>query len=368
MARQAQTEPTLQAHSWQYYLHSKDAWEAMYNDCANAKTSIAYEQYILSNDVIGRHFMELFIRKAKEGVRVLLVCDHFGSRTFYDSAIVEEFRSAGGEFYFYHPIGFLTKLVPWLCFPRTHTKTLLVDSEIAYGGGVCVADYMLKWRDTQIRVTGPVIAQIDKAFEDLAAQFIRPPEKRKPVPQPPADISFRYLLNRPRRRNHAVYREIMNAIGYAEDYIYITSAFFIPGYRFFKHIRNAHKRGVEVRVLIPLKSDVPLADLICMSYFTRMLKDGIRIFYYKPTVLHTKSAVIDGKWATIGSTNFDLISFFHNREANIVINDKKAIAQLEQHFFNDLKESIEVTEEFVKHIPLWKKLVGRAARILKIGF
>ena len=362
---------------WHYYLYSRDAWDAMYKDCNEAQTSIAYEQYILDNDEVGRRFMDLFIRKAKEGVQVVLVCDQFGSRRLYKSAIVDEFRKAGGQFYFYHPVNFFTKLVPWLCFPRTHTKTLLIDSQIAYGGGVCVAEYMHTWRDTQMRVIGPVTHQIEYRFNELISQLTSSRGEKilrrlwhigHRQPSLPADDGFQYQMNRPGRASYAMYKDIMRAIGRAEQYVYITSAFFIPGHRFFKQIRKARERGVDVRVMLPQKSDVPLADLICMSYFHKLLKDGIRIFYYQPTVLHTKSAVVDGKWATVGSTNFDLLSFFYNREANFIVTDTAAISQLEQHFYNDLQACVEVTREYLRQVPLWKKIVGYAGRIIKMSF
>jgi cardiolipin synthase len=352
--------------SWQFFLEPQKTWDAMYQDCSQAKKSIEFEQYILENDAVGRRFMELFTQKAKEGLKIFVICDRFGSSLLYRSKWVRKLRRHGGRLYFYNPLSKWMILTPWRWFPRTHTKTLLIDSAIAYTGGVCIAERMRHWRDTHIRVTGPVVSEIREAFDDIENRILQ--KKSKGIPVVGKDRPFRYILNRPLQRRGAVYKELVKAVQDANHYIYITSAFFIPNRRLLRELKAAHDRGVDVRVLVPGHSDVPMADWLCLSYTPRFFAAGLRIYHYQGTVLHSKTAIIDDSWGTVGSTNFDIISFFHNREGNIVTTDANAITEMKQQFFVDLEHSAELTVEGWKKVPLWKKAAGFAARILREFF
>jgi len=354
------------AYSWRFFFRPHEAWEAMYQDCSQAEESIEFEQYILENDSVGQRFMELFIEKAKQGIKIFLICDRFGSSVLYRSPLVRQLRRHGGHIHFYNPIKRFTLFFPWQWFPRTHTKTLLVDSAVAYTGGVCIDERMRHWRDTHLRITGPVIAQVRQAFDDIENRILR--KKSEGIPPAKEDHRFLYLINRPQQNRRAIYKELVNAVNAAEHYIYISSAFFIPNRRFLRHLAAAYARGVDVRVLLPAKSDVVLADWVGLSYTPRFLSAGLRIFHYQETILHSKTAIIDDNWGTIGSTNFDVISFFHNREANIMTTDKEAIARLKQQFFSDLAGSKELTWEVWGKIPWWKKIIGYIFRILRIFF
>lgn len=352
------------AYSWQFFTQPEETWQAMYNDCANAKESIEFEQYILENDSVGQRFLELFIQKAKQGLRIFIICDMFGSALFYRSPLVRKLRKHGGRLHFYNPLRRWMVLMPWLWFPRTHAKTLLVDSKIAYAGGVCVAERMKNWRDTHMRITGPVIGQVRKAFDEIENRILY--ETINHNAESDNDQRFRYLINRPMQNRFSIYRELEKTVTEAKNYIYITSAFFVPNKRFIKLLALARSRGVDIKIIIPEYSDVLPADWLCLSYTNRLLKAGLRIFHYQKTILHSKTAIIDDSWATVGSTNFDILSFFYNREANIIIGDKKAIADIKSHFINDLKFSREFTLKDWQKIPLWKKAVGYCMRIIKV--
>jgi cardiolipin synthase len=345
----------------------------MYRDCEQAKKSIEFEQYILERDPTGKRFMELFAQKAAEGIRVFLICDRFGSSTLYNSDEVKRLCSKGGQVYFYNRINFLNLFTPWRWFPRTHIKTLLIDSQIAYTGGVCISDKMKDWRDTHMRVTGPIIKQIRPSFDEIESKILRRPWQRRRKKNNVAekenpDLRFNYLMNKPRKEKHAIYEALVMAINRAERYVYITSAYFIPNGYFLKTLQRAHARGVEIIIIVPEHSDVYEADWVCLSYWRRFQEMGFRLFLYKETVLHSKQAIIDDNWATVGSTNFDVISFFYNREANITITDAEAIAQLKAQFFEDMKTCEELTEEVWRNIPLWKKAAGYSGRLLKAFF
>lgn len=359
--------PDSHSYSWRFYHRVHEAWEDMYRDCAAATKSIEFEQYIFENDSVGRRFMELFIEKAKAGLKVFVICDMFGSSLLARSPLVRKLRRHGGRMHFYNPLSGWNIMTPWRWFPRTHLKTLLIDSQVAYAGGVCIAERMRHWRDTHVRITGPVIQQVRRAFDDIENRILR--KKTNGIADMKNERRFLYFLNRPKQEKYAVYKEMLKAINEARSYIYITTAFFIPNRRFLRLLKQASQRGVEVLVLMPEHSDVFMADWICLSYTKRYLRAGVRLFHYRETVLHSKTAIIDDTWGTVGSTNFDVISFFYNREANVMISDLEAIAELKRQFFEDLKLSTEMTwERWRKDIPLWKKIAGYAGRILKMFF
>ncbi|MDX2028521.1 MAG: phospholipase D-like domain-containing protein [Alphaproteobacteria bacterium] len=349
---------------WRFYLSPAAAWEAMYADCAAAKRSIELEQYILENDEIGQKFMKLFIEKAAQGLRVFIICDKFGSFSFRNSPLVQELRRRGGLFHFYHPVTIWNLLMPWSWFPRTHVKTLLIDSSITYVGGVCIAERMADWRDTQIRVTGPVAEQVRATFDSMEKAIRRRrPAKIPPFPRQGEDI--RYLQNHPRQERHLLYNELMMALRGAKDYISISTGFFAPNRRFLRSLKAASRRGVQVTLLVPQFSDVLLADWTCLSYAAPLLRAGVRIFHYQPTVLHNKIVIVDDAWATIGSTNMDILSFFRNRESNLVITRRDIIAALKKDFVTDLQSSKELTQAALAELPLWKRLGGYMGRALK---
>ncbi len=354
-------------HSWNFYLTTHEVWEAMYRDCEEAKISIELEQYIFGNDSLGRKFMELFIRKAKEGIKIFIICDKFGSMKLFRSPLVRRLRLNGGKFYFYHPISAWNILTPWWWFPRTHTKALLVDSSIAYVGSACMEECMNNWRDTQVRITGPVVGYVRKAFDKLEYALIHR-KKTAFTEASPKDDTFRYVINQPKLLRHRMYHELKDSIQNAEHYIYIAVPYFIPNNRFFKLLRHARVRGVEVTLLITRHSDVPLADWIFLSYSKRLLNAGVDVLRYCKETLHCKTAVIDDKWATVGSTNFDVLSFFHNREANIITTDAKAVSEIKQQFLDDLKYGKKLTEDDWYKLPLHKRIASYLARSLKVFF
>lgn len=352
--------------TWHLSHWVRDSWEKMYEDCLAAKKSIEFEQYILENDSVGQRFLELFAAKAKSGVKIFLICDTFGSASLRTSPFIHEIRNAGGIIHFYRPFTFWRLFAPWNWFPRTHVKTMLIDSRIAHTGGVCVAERMREWRDTHLRFTGTSVSQVRKVFDEMEHKIQS--KGTADVVEPVGIIDFVYVMNRPRKSRFTVYRELLKAITEAHSYIYISTAFFVPNRRFLQALRQAVRRGVQVIVLVPEKSDVILADWICLSYTPQFLRSGFRIFHYSTTVLHSKTAIIDDRWGTVGSTNFDLLSFFHNREANVIIRSSGPIAELKRQFGEDLKVSTELTRERWLEIPMYKKVCGYLGRVLRLFF
>jgi cardiolipin synthase len=332
----------------------------MYQDCVDAKRSIAFEQYIFENDEVGQRFLRLFIHKAKEGLTVHLLCDEVGSRTFCNSPLVEEFRTNGGGFRFYNSLKFIDLLKPRRLFPRTHVKTLVVDAAIAYVGGVCIDQRMQNWRDTQIRITGPVVQRI-KEISDCNFAETEPSKDLKES----SNSDFFYVQSAPKFFRHPLYSLLLHNLEHAQDFVYLSTAFFVPTRRMRRFLKKASSRGASVIVLIPHHSDFWIADWACLSYAKKLLKADVRIFRYQPTVLHNKTVVIDGAWGTVGSSNMDALSCFHNRESNLIVRDKEALAEMKKDFLNDLRHSQELTLDLLNQIPLWKRAAMHVARVCR---
>lgn len=343
-----------------FYLSSRDTWQAMYEDCLAAKKSIEFEQYILMNDPLGKQFMQMFADKAKQGVAVRLLLDKVGSRSQYYSPMVKEIKKNGGEVYFYNPIRWLNLLFPKTWFPRNHTKTLLIDSRVAYTGGVCIAEYMKTWRDTQARFTGSLAEQVQREFQYVWGKI----SKRLKVKRNYSDRNkkvknlFRYVVHLPKIQSNPVYKELLSQIRAAEKEIYLVSPFFLPPIRLRRALYKAIRRGVKVQVMGSDKTDVPVADRVAHSYYPRFLRRGIKIYIYKTTILHAKYAVVDDRWATIGSTNLDYLSLLRNREANIITEHPETIAELKKHFHNDLINCIEIGPDYWYNAPVLYRLIG----------
>jgi cardiolipin synthase len=282
-----------------FYTKTSDAWQAMLEDIRNAKHSIAMEQYIFFMDSIGHQFIELLKQKAKEGVKVRLMFDSVGSYTFYRSAMPDFLRGLGLEIRFFNPIS------PWRITNftanlfRDHRKILIVDDEVAQLGGVGIQDFMAGWRDTHMRITGPFVAHIKQSFEDLWEGANKKVYIRY-TKLPSFVKKFDILTNSPSIRQRYMYHVLLAHINNAKKYVYLTTPYFIPDIPLYRALYLAAKRGVDVRVLVPEVADHLFVNHARESYFTLALKAGIKIYVYKPVMMHAKTAVIDDEWATAG--------------------------------------------------------------------
>lgn len=326
----------------QLYCRTEEAWNAMYRDCLDAKKSIEFEQYIIRNDRIGMHFLDMFLKKARQGVAVRLLFDRVGSRTVYDSPIVHAIRNSGGTVAFYNSIGVKNLFRPRTWFPRNHVKSLLIDQNVSYIGGVCLADYMSDWQDMYARMN-------ELALRDAMA---------------PGD-RFNFCISQPPLWRNRIYNELLRQIAQARESIYMATPYFMPPERLRAALQEAIKRNVDVRIMVTEKSDIPLAVHVTRSFFPHFIKSGMRIFSYRNTVLHAKYTVIDRKWAMLGSTNLDYLSLLKNREANLFIRDGETIERMQNHYLNDLNNCEELHADFLKFVPLRAKITGYLGRGLK---
>ncbi len=325
--------------TWKLYLSSDEAWEGMYSACAGAQKSIDFEQYLFSDDLVGRRFIMLLIQKAYAGVRVRVLCDAVGSRTLYVSPVTDEMQRAGIELLFFNPITpwWVHRVASW--FLRDHRKIMIIDGERGFTGGVGIESPMKGWRDTHLEMSGPTVALMEQAFERMWQETKRS-ERFIRFPRPAAESKdFNFLTNSPYLRQRFVYHLLLAAIKGAQNYIYLETPYFVPNRKLFRALKRARRRGVDVRLVLPLHSDHPLVDLASQSYFTALLKIGVRIYCYKNRMMHAKVVIVDDTWASVGSANLDNLSLLLNYEDAIVSSDPKFISDLKAQFKIDCEAS-----------------------------
>jgi len=329
---------------WKLFSNSHEAWDAMYADCENAKETIDCEMYIFAVDEIGQRFIDLFIKKSAEGVRVRLIFDMVGSYPLYISRLPEQLQRSGIEVRFFNPVS------PWRIrnftsnFFRTHKKLLVIDHKIVHTGGVNIRDDMKDWRDSHVRLQGDLGEEAGFIF----ARMWRIVEQGKFLPFKKPSIyvkNFAFRTNSPHFRQRFIYNELVEVIRNAKKYIYITTPYFVPDIRLLRVLRLAAKRGVDIRILLPIKSDHLTVDLAAQSHFTLLLKTGVKIYQYSDSMLHAKTVVVDRAWGTVGSFNLDSLSLLFNYELNVVSNSEEFAFELQEHFIKDLKNAKQVVAE-----------------------
>ncbi len=341
---------------FKFYTNTENTWEAMLEACKEAEVSIDIEQYIFADDEIGSRFCQLFLDKAKSGVKIRMLLDGAGSYSLYNTSRVKELSQAGIQIKFFNTIS------PWRIhnisswFFRNHKKVLVIDKKVGFTGGTGIGYHMRAWRDTTARVEGEVVLEMESSFEEMWAI----------AEQKDILLKFRgfrknakkhnFITNSPYFKKRFLYYTLMEALRSAKKSICITTPYFIPDRRLIRILRQAVRRGVDVKVIVPERINILLVATASHSSFSELLRDGVQIFKYQPYLLHAKTIVVDDNWATYGSFNLDSLSFLYNYEANIVTVDPSCIGELTEHFETDLQESKQVIYKEWKHRPFLVKV------------
>ncbi|HOP64738.1 MAG TPA: cardiolipin synthase [Spirochaetota bacterium] len=325
-------------------------FDSIISSIGKAKKSINLETYIFSSDSVGWLVAEKLAEKAEQGLEVNVIYDSFGSMTA-SGVMFDMMRKAGVEIIEYHPF------VPWRRFWnisfRDHRKILVIDGNIAFIGGINIGKEYAgekyeggRWRDTHAKVEGPAVKDIQFFFmENWFRNGGAILNGRLYFPELPdvGDLLLMILCTRSRKKVKPVYESYISAIRNARHSIYITNAYFIPDGRIYRSLVRAAERGVDVRLLLPGRSDIPFVKYASRYLYKRYMKKGIRIFEYQDSILHAKTAVIDGVWSTIGSSNLDRRSFRRNLEMNAVALDQEFGEMMEGIFLKDMGKSSEIT-------------------------
>ena len=347
---------------------------AMLAAVRSAKRTINVEFYIYWDGEIGRTFAEAFAERARAGVKVNVILDAVGSAPM-SRDLTDFLQRNGVQVEWYHPIRWYTLS---RVNHRTHRKLLVVDGEIGFAGGVGIADEWQgdadskhHWRETMVRVEGPVVTQMQFAFMDnwikSRGELLTGLDYFPQVP-PRGTCLAQVVKSSPSEGSSTAKLLYIVSIVSAKKSIYLNSAYFVPDRDTTRALEGAVRRGVDVRVIVPGEyTDVPVVRHAGRFYYGGLLRRGVRIFEYQPTMMHAKTMVVDGIWTTVGSSNFDDRSFRLNDEVNVNIYDEGVAAQMEQMFFEDLARSEEITRRrwLERPRPWLERLKERVAGWLK---
>ncbi len=344
---------------------------AMLAAIAAARQTINLETFIYWSGRIGREFTELLTAKAAEGVHVRVLLDWIGSNEI-DMEEIETMRRAGATVLRYHqPHWYQLDRIN----NRTHRKILVVDGRVGFTGGVGIADPWLgdaeasgRWRDTHFKVEGPAVASMQGAFMDnwLTSQDEVPlgPEDFPPL-EPVGHLPVQVIKSSPRGGSESMHLMLMLAISAARESIRLASAYLIPDALASAALIDACRRGVKVSIIVPgPEIDHRIVRQSSMARWGPLLQAGIQIHEFMPTMFHCKLLIIDGRWVSVGSANFDNRSFRLNDEMNINIFDPDFARRQAEIFDHDLTRTRPVTFESWKRRPLRVKLVNHAANLV----
>jgi cardiolipin synthase len=313
----------------------------------SAKEQVHFENYFVQEDEVGREFAEAFAEKAREGVPVRIIYDWLGnfgksSRTFW-----KELRAAGVEVRVYNPPRFSN---PFGWISRDHRKTMIVDTTVGFVTGLCVgrmwigdpARNIAPWRDTGVESRGPAVGEIARAFARSWALTGTPLPDADRIPEPPpaGDVSVRIVASEPATARMLRMDQLVASI--ARSRLWITDAYYSGVSTYVQALMAAARDGVDVRLLVPNATDIPILKPLSRSGYRTLLEGGVRVFEWNGTMLHAKTAVADGRWARVGSTNLNLASWFGNCELDAVIEDAGFAAQMEAAYERDLGNSTEI--------------------------
>lgn len=313
---------------------------------AAARQSILFENYIFADDGTGREFVAAMTERARAGVAVRLIYDWMGALGVGTRKLLQPLIAAGGQVRCFNrprfdsPFGWLT---------RDHRKMVAVDSKVGYVTGLCVSDKWLgdarrgiaPWRDTGIEIRGPVVADIERAFAQTWAVNGEGALDVLPVTALPAgDVMLRVLASEPNIAG--LYRLDQMIAALARETLWLTDAYFVGIAPYVQALRAAAYDGVDVRLLVPGTSDLPFVGQVSRSGYRPLLEAGIRVFEWNGAMLHAKTAVADGRWARVGSTNLNIASWIGNYELDIAIEDQTCAGEMQQMYEEDLGNATEI--------------------------
>ncbi len=361
-------EENIENTKWKLFTKSEDGWEAMLNACKEAKESIDMEQFLFMRNDIGEKFIDICSKKAKQGVKVRFLWDAVGSFSFFGSSSVEELKEKGIHLIFFKTLfpSFyeVHNYKSW--YLRNHRRTLLIDGKLGFTGSICVSDEMRYWRDTVVKIEGEIVKEMQYAFERM---WHRAQKKKIPSEYSESNFKknreFKYITNSPIPGKRHLYNEVMSAIKSANEYVYITTPYFVPTRNLYKLLRKKAKEGVRIKLIIPESTDHPVVDLCARTFFNKLLRAGVKIYLYKGEMVHSKTIIIDGKWSSVGTLNMDTISLLHNFEGNLITSNKDFCDELLNHFIDDLHKTEEITFEKWKNRYWIEKFTGFFIRLVR---
>jgi cardiolipin synthase len=367
------SEHFVQGNQLRLLRNGGAAFPEMLAAIASAEQQVLLEMYWFASDSIGRKFAAALSAAAQRGLEVRVIFDAVGSVGASDD-MFEELERNGVEVIEFNPIA------PWKrrfrlskLTRRDHRKILIIDGRIGFTGGINIADYWLPrddggagWRDDMVRIDGPAVAGLCDCFARAWARlrgsklqltgFARQPLSLASEGQSRGQ-AVRVLGQHFLRTQRQISRAYLHYLRRAEHSIFIANSYFVPDGRVLRALSNAARRGVDVRIIVPGQSDVDIVRHASRAVWARLLRAGVRIFEWDESVLHAKSAVVDGIWSTTGTFNFDYLSLRVNLEVNISVLDARFASTLERSFLEDFEQCREVSRVDFRFRPLGQRLL-----------
>lgn len=360
------------------------------NDLRNARESINIQYYIFADDGIGRIISDILIEKSRQGVDVRVIYDHVGSLKTRNR-FFKQMSLNGIKVHPFFKVTFpgLGTRINW----RNHRKIVTIDNVIGYIGGMNIADRYAdggkdfrSWRDTHLRVTGPIVKSLNLSFNtdwNLLGYELPPPSRfpfdrkqyktqsQAPILNPYApptveakNITAQLVISGPTQQWSNIGLLFMKIISGAQKRIFIQTPYFLPTEGLLRALQTAALSHVDVRIMIPVKSDSMLLTYASSSYVSECLKSGIKIYFYTPGMLHSKTMIVDDEISTVGSANFDFRSFEHNFEGNLVMYSKEMNEKLAEVFIADMTQCTRIKYDEWHKRPRGRRAVESVVRLL----
>ena len=323
---------------------------------ASAGRTIFLEMYIVENDTVGREFRDALAERARAGVRVRVVYDWLGCPGKILPSFWKPLLAAGGQVRAFNPPR-LDSPLGWL--RRNHRKSISVDGSVAFVTGLCLAESWLgnaakgqePWRDTGIAIRGPAVADVERGFAQIWASSgpqLTDDDLADPASIPVAgNVALRVIANAPAAGSLMRVDQLVAAI--ARSRLWLTDAYFVPVTSYVQTLCAASRDGVDVRLLLPGTSDIPIVSPFSRAGYRQLLEAGVRVFEWNGTMLHAKTAVADGRWARVGSTNLNIASFVGNYELDVAVEDAGFAAAMELQYRDDLTRATEIVLQRRRH-------------------
>jgi cardiolipin synthase len=371
--------PLVVGNKVELLVDGPTTYRAMYAAIEAATDDINMETFIMEDDEIGRGFLELLTRKQQSGVQVNLIYDSVGSINT-PKAFFKPLIESGGNVLEFNPINPLDSRKSWEFNRRDHRKLLVVDGQVAFVGGINISSVYssgsfgrsekpkgdLPWRDTHLRIEGPVVSEFQDLFMTTWTEqqgILLAIREYYPMPRGQGNEVVRAIGSSPQEPYNQMYVTLLSAINSSETQVLLTNAYFVPDPKLLAALKEAAARGVDVRLLLPAKTDSVLVFYASRSYYDELLSAGVKIYERQDAFLHAKTALVDGVWSTIGSTNLDWRSFTNNQEINAVMLGQDFGSQMQTLFEKDLEDSKQITLEDWRKRSISVRIKEGAARL-----
>lgn len=329
------------------YVKGREKFDDLLNDLQQAQNFIHIQYFIFLDDALGRQVRDALVAAVERGVEVRLLYDDMGCFTV-NRRFFHNMKKRGVEVCAFMPI-FKFLRPSWRLNYRNHRKIVVIDGKIGYIGGMNIAnryvdgDANLSWRDTHMRIAGSAVRGLQTSFAidwNYMGGRILLESKYFPESQPMGDKGVQILLSGPMGDWASMAMMCEKVVSMANDYVYIQTPYFLPTDSLVYALQVASLSGVDVRIMIPNRTDWVVMRWGSFSYISQMLSAGIKIYLYQPGMLHAKTIVADDEMASVGSANFDFRSFEHNFETNAIIYGADMALRVKEDFFNDAKHCV----------------------------